>query len=152
MTKKEIFFVSLFNSILFGVLFTFATPIFNGQGIHWSTIPLELVAGILVGLVISLAIPSPMLGEMLAGKLAKSGSLLFRFIMKSVILVIMLIFMCPIMAVLFACVLGDAPVAVILPASYSVFLPLYLVGIVVLMLVGDLVTGAAIKCANLGKN
>ncbi len=151
MTKREIFFVSLFNSILFGTLFTFATPIFNGRGIDWRTVPLELISGILIGLVISLVIPGGKLGEVLAKKLAKPGSLLFSFIMKSVILVIILIFMCPIMAVLFACVLGYAPVAVILPASYSVFLPLYLVGIVVLMLVGDLVTGAAIKCAHLGR-
>ena len=58
--------------------------------------------------------------------------------------------MCPIMAVLFACVMGGAPVAAILPTSYSVYLPLYIVGVVILMLIGDYVTNLAIKCAHLG--
>ena len=150
MNKRENFFVSLFNSLLFGVIFTFAVPIFNGQGIVWGQVPVQLVANFLVGLIISLVIPSGKWGGMLAGKIAKPGSVLFKFILRSVILLIMLLFMCPIMAVLFACVMGGAPVAAVLPTSYSVYLPLYIVGVVILMLIGDYVTNLAMKCAHLG--
>ena len=150
MTKRENFFVGLFNSVLFGTVFTFVGPIVNRQGIDWATIPAQLIVGILIGFVIGLIIPAGKWGGILAAKTAKPGSLLFKFIMYSVILVIMLTCMCPLMAVAFGCVMGGAPVAAVLPTAYSMFVPFYTVGIIALLLVGDAVTGAAIKCAHLG--
>lgn len=150
MTKRENFFVGLFNSILFGTVFTFVGPLVSGQNIDWASIPVQLAVGILGGLVIGLAIPAGKWGGILAGKAAKPGSLLFKFIMYSVILVTMLVFMCPILTVVFACVLGGAPVMAVLSTAYAMFVPFYVVGILVLMLVGDFVTSAAIKCAQLG--
>lgn len=151
MTRRENFFVGLFNSILFGTVFTFVGPLVSGQSIDWGSIPIQLLVGTVVGLAVSLTIPAGKWGGILAGKVAKPGNLLFKFIMYSVILVIMLIFMCPILTVFIACILGGAPVAAVLPTSYSLFVPFYVIGILVLLVVGDIVTNAAIKCAHLGR-
>lgn len=150
MTRRENFFVGLFNSLLFSTVFTFVGPLVSGQSIDWAGIPVQLVAGILIGLVIGLIIPAGKWGGMLAAKVAKPGILLFKFIMYSVILVIMLTCMCPVLSIFFGCVLVGAPVAAVLPTSYSMFVPFYVVVIAALMLVGDAVTNAAIKCAHMG--
>lgn len=149
MNKREAFFVNLFNSLLFGSVFTFAGPLVSGQPIDWGSLPIQLVVGIGVGMLVGAVIPAGKWGGMLAGKAAKPGSLLFKFIMYSVILVVMLTFMCPVMTVVFACVLGGAPVMAVLPTAYGMFVPFYVIGIISLMLVGDIVTNAAIKCAHL---
>lgn len=150
MSKRETFFVNLFNSIWISALFTLVVPLLNGQGIVWNAFPLQLLISIIVGFVINTVLPIGKWGAMLAGKAAKPGSLLFSFLMKSVIMVVMLIFMCPVMAVLFGCLFGGAPLMAVLPTAYNVFLPLYVIGIILLMLVGDRINGLAVKCAHLG--
>lgn len=150
MSKRESFFVNLFNAIWISALFTLVVPLLNGQGIVWKAFPIQLIISIIVGFVITTVLPVGKWGAMLAGKAAKPGSLLFRFIMKSVIMVIMLIFMCPVMAVLFGCLFGGAPLMAVLPTAYNVFLPLYVIGMILLMLVGDQINGLAVKCSHLG--
>lgn len=150
MTKRENFFVSLFNSVVFGVLFTFAGAPLSGQPIDWSTIPAQVIVGTVIGLAVSLLIPSGKWGAILASKVGKPGSFLFRFVMYSVILVTMLIFMCPILTVFTACILGHAPVMAVIPGVYALFLPFYFIGITVLVLAGDWITGLAIRCSHMG--
>jgi len=151
MTTRENFFVSLFNSLLFGVVFTFVGGILSGQPILWSTIPAQILVGVVVGLAVSLIVPAGKWGGILASKVGKPGSIPFKFVMYSVILVIMLLFMCPILTVFNACILGGAPVMAVLPGSYAMALPFYLIGIAMLLVVGDPVTALAIRCAHMGK-
>ena len=150
MTKRENFFVSLFNSRLFGIVFTFVGPLLTGQPIIWPDIPAQILVGTGIGLAISLIIPAGAWGGMLAAKVAKPGSILFRFVMYSVILVTMLTFMCPILTVFIACVQGGAPVMAVLPGSYAMAPIFYAVGIVMLVLIGDPVTALAIRCSHMG--
>lgn len=150
MTKREDFFVTLFNSLLFGVVFTFVGCLIGGQPIDWAGLPLQITAGVVIGMVVSLIIPAGKWGAMLGAKVAKPGSLLFKVVMYSVILVVMLTFMCPILTVFMGSVLGGAPVMAVLPGSYAMFVPFYLTGIIMLVLVGDFVTNLAIRCSHLG--
>ena len=62
----------------------------------------------------------------------------------------MLTFMCPILTVFIACVQGGAPLMAVLPGAYSMAPAFYAVGIVLLLLVGDAVTGFAIRCSHMG--
>ena len=150
MTKRENLFVSLFNSLLFGVVFTFVGPVLSGQSIIWGDIPAQIIVGVVIGLAVSLIIPAGAWGGMLAAKVSKPGSILFKFVMYSVILVTMLTFMCPILTVFIACVQGGAPLMAALPGAYSMAPAFYAVGIVLLLLVGDAVTGFAIRCSHMG--
>jgi hypothetical protein len=150
MTKRENLFVSLFNSLLFGVVFTFVGPVLSGQSIIWGDIPAQIIVGVVIGLAVSLIIPAGAWGGMLAAKVSKPGSILFKFVMYSVILVTMLTFMCPILTVFIACVQGGAPLMAVLPGAYSMAPAFYAVGIVLLLLVGDAVTGFAIRCSHMG--
>ena len=72
-------------------------------------------------------------------------------LLHSVILIVMLVFMCPALTIFIASIQGGAPVMAVLPASYNLAVPFYFVGIVALMLVGDFVTNAALKCAHIGE-
>ena len=150
MTKRENFFVSLFNSLLFGVVFTFVGPLLSGQKILWADIPAQILVGVVIGLAVSLVIPAGAWGGMLAAKVGKPGSILFKFVMYSVILVTMLTFMCPILTVFIACVQGGAPLMAVLPGAYGMAPAFYVVGIVLLLLVGDPVTALAIRCSHMG--
>ena len=150
MTKRENFFVSLFNSLLFGVVFTFVGPIVSGQAILWPDIPAQIFVGVVIGLAVSLIIPAGAWGGMLAAKFAKPGSILYKFVMYSVILVTMLTFMCPILTVFIACIQSGAPLMAALPGSYAMAPTFYAVGIVLLILVGDPITAFAIRCSHMG--
>lgn len=150
MTKRENFFVSLFNSLLFGVVFTFVGPIVSGQAILWADIPAQIVVGVVIGLAVSMVIPAGAWGGMLAAKVSKPGSILYKFVMYSVVLVTMLTFMCPILTVFVACVQGGAPLMAALPGAYSMAPAFYVVGIVLLLLVGDPVTALALRCSRMG--
>ena len=81
MTKRENLFVSLFNSLLFGVVFTFVGPVLSGQSIIWGDIPAQIIVGVVIGLAVSLIIPAGAWGGMLAAKVSKPGSILFKFVM-----------------------------------------------------------------------
>lgn len=151
MTKKESFFVSLFNSLFFGILYTFAGSVINQQPINWPNVPAQILAGVLVGVIVGMLIPFGKWGGMLGSKLAKPGSFLFKLIMYSVILIGLLVFMCPALTIFIACIQGGAPLMAVLPASYDLFIPFYLVGIVAVMIVGDWISAAAIKCAHMGQ-
>lgn len=150
-SKKESFFVALFNSMLFGVLFTFVGGFVSGQPIDWSAVLVQTLAGTAVGIIVGMVVPAGQWGGALASMVARPGTLLFKFVMYSILLVIMLIFMCPILTVFMGCVLGGAPIMAVLPGCYSLFVPFYISGIITLVLVGDFVTQAAIRCAHIGE-
>ena len=150
MTKRENFFVSLFNSVLFGVVFTFVGPIVSGQPIAWADVPAQIIVGIVIGLGVSLVIPAGKWAGILAAKVAKPGSILFKFVMYSVILVTMLTFMCPILTIFIACIQGGAPLMAVLPGVYAMAPTFYLVGVPMLILVGDPITAFAIRCSHMG--
>ena len=146
MSKKANVYNAFFFSVIFGVLFAFVGSAVQGK-IDWPTIPPQIIVAIIVGFVVGLVIPSGKWGAALAMKVSKPGSVLFRFIMFSVILIVMLIFMCPLITLFMVCVLGKAPIAVAVPLFYSMFIPFYITGIIFLVIFGDRVAGFAVKCA-----
>lgn len=146
MSKKAVIYNTLFNSTIFGVVFTFAGGLLQG-GIDWPTVPIQIIAAIVVGFLIGVLIPSARWGAILGSKLAKPESFLFKFIVYSVIMIGMLVFMCPIITIFVACVLNGAPLAAAVPSLYGTFIPFYIIGVLILLIFGDMVAGFAIKCA-----
>ncbi|MFZ7121378.1 MAG: hypothetical protein ACOWWH_10545 [Eubacteriaceae bacterium] len=100
---------------------------------------------------VGLIIPIGKWGAALAGKAAKPGTFLFNLIMYAFILVVMLIFMSPALTVFIGSVLHGAPVIAVLPSSYSLFIPFFLIGIVLIMIVGGPIMKLALKCAGVPK-
>lgn len=146
MSKRAVIYNNLFNCTIFGVVFTIAGGLLQG-GIDWPTVPLQIIAAIVVGFLIGMIFPLTKWGAILAAKLAKPGSFLFKFIVYSVIMIGMLVFMCPIIMIFVACVLNGAPLAAAVPSLYGTFIPFYIIGVIILLVFGDMVAGFAIKCA-----
>ena len=149
MSKKAAMFNSIFCSILFSVVFTFEAGFLQGH-IDWPTIPVQIIFGTVVGFIICTIIPCAHWGEMLGAKFAKPGSILFKIIMFSTLLLVMLTFMCPIITIFVVCGLNKAPFAAIasIPALYGTFFPFLITGVLLLLVVGDAIMALAIKCAN----
>ena len=148
MSKKAAMYNGIFCSILFSVVFTFVAGLLQGH-IDWATLPVQIIFGAVVGFVICTVIPCAHWGEKLGAKYAKPGSILFKIIMFSTLLLVMLTFMCPIITWFVACVLNKAPFAAILSfeALYGMFIPFLLIGVGLLLVVGDFIVALAIKCA-----
>ena len=107
--------------------------------------------GLVVGLLVGLIIPIGKWSSELATKAAKPGTFLYNLIMFAFILLLMLIFMRPALTVFIGSVLYGSPVAAVLPNSYSLFLPLFLIGNVLLLIVGGHIMKLAMKCAGVPK-
>lgn len=146
--KKIGTYISLFNSALMGVLFT-AVGTMIGGSIVWRDIAIQVVVSLIAGFVIGIVIPADRWGGKIAEKVAKPGTVLYKFIMYSVILAVMLTCMCPILAVFMGCIVNGAPLSVALTGCYQLVIPFYCVGITTLVLVGDRVIAIATKCAEL---
>lgn len=147
MEKRLFILINLFHSVLFGVLFAFVGWLINRNPMDVVTVILQLVVSILVGFLVGMLIPAGKWGDMLAMKIFPRGGIGFAFIRYSVILLVMLVFMCPILTVFIACALGGAPVLAVIPGVYELFVPFYFAGIVTLMLIGRYVVRLAEKCA-----
>lgn len=148
MSKKAAMFNGIFCSILFSVVFTFEAGLLQGH-IDWPTIPIQIIFGTIVGFLICTVIPCAHWGEQLGAKLVKPGSVLFKIIMYSTLLLVMLTFMCPIITIFVVCVLNKAPFAAIasIPALYGTFFPFLITGVLLLLVLGDAIVALAIKCA-----
>jgi hypothetical protein len=147
-TKVNIY-NSLFISILFGVSFTILGGLILSGSIDWENFPAEAIFGVAVSFAIGMAIPGGKWGFALASKVAKPGSLLFSFIMYTIILAIMLTLMCPILTLFIGCVIMGAPLAAMLNirSMFSLYIPFYGIAIIILMLCGNLLMKLAMKCA-----
>ena len=132
-------------------VFTFSSSILKGHGIKWASIPLEIIVGFVIGMTISILIPIGKWGEILAKKVGRPGSFLFKLVMYSVILGIMLIFMCPILTVFMGSVVNGAPVLAVLPASYSLYIPFFVIGLIGSLILGDFLFKLAMMCAHFGE-
>lgn len=146
MDKKTNLFLTIYMGIVFSIVFTVVGGLLNG--FDWAAVPIQFLVGLAVGVAVGLIIPVGDVGAAVAGKLCKPGTPGFTFIMFNVILLLMLLFMCPIMTVIFGCVLGGAPLPAVLPGAYSTFMPFYIPGTIVLQLVGDKVAALAAKTAH----
>jgi hypothetical protein len=140
---------SLFISVLFGVAFTILGGLILSGSIDWKNFLPEALFGIAVGFAIGMVIPGGKWGFALASKVAKPGSLFFNFIMYTIILIIMLTIMCPILTLFIGCVIMGAPVAAMLDirSIYSLYIPFYLIAIIILMLFGGSLMKLSMKCA-----
>ena len=149
MDKKTNNYLTVIMAVFFTVVFTAVGGYVNG--FDWKAIPMQALSALIIGLIVGFVIPAGDVGSAIAGKLCEPGTKGFTFIMFNIILIIMLIFMCPLMTVFFASVLGGAPVAAVIPASFSLFIPFYVVGSLLLMLIGDAAVKLAVKLAHPGK-
>lgn len=147
-TKLNIY-VNLFFSILIGVVLTVAGGLLTTGAIDWNIFPPQVAAGIIVGFIVSTVIPVGKIGGATAGKLAKPNTFLFNLIMYAVLLGIMLVFMCPLLTVFTGSILMGAPVAAVLPGSYALFPPFFVIGLTFLMILGGFVMKLALKCAGM---
>lgn len=147
METKINLYTNLFNSLIFGALFTILGGLLTSGAVDWANFPLTALVGILAGFIIGMVLPIGKWGAAVAGKVAKPGTFLFNLVMYAVLLVIFLVFMCPILTLFIGSVLMGAPVAVMLPNAYSLFLPFFGIGLVVLMIFGGQVMKLALKCA-----
>ena len=149
MDKKTNLFLTIYMGIVFSIVFTVVGGLLNG--FDWKAIPVQFLVGLLVGVAVGLIIPVGDVGGAIAGKLCQPGTPGFTFIMFNVILLLMLVFMCPIMTVIFGCVMGGAPLAAVLPGAYSTFMPFYIPGSIVLQLIGNKVAELAAKTVHPSK-
>lgn len=144
---KVIIYNTLFFSILFGVSFTIVGGLITNGAVDWHNFLVEALVGIVVGFIVGMVIPIGKWGTALAGKVAKPGSLLFNLIMYTVLLLIILLFMCPILTLFIGCVIMGAPVAAMLPHLFSLFIPFFFIALVILMLFGGYIMKLSMKCA-----
>jgi hypothetical protein len=153
-TKVNIY-STVFYSIVFGVLFTLASGLITNRVIDWPSFPASVLASVVASIIVGMVIPIGKCGVAVASKLAKPGTFLFTFIMYSVLMLIMLVFLCPILTLIIGCVIMGASAVAMLPSLYSFLIPFFLIGIVFLMLAGGFIMKLAMKCAgvpNEGKN
>lgn len=144
---KANIYISLINSVIFGTLFSVLGSLMSSGTIDWNNLPAQIVVGIIVGFLISMILPAGKWGAALATKVASPGSFLFRLVLFSVILISLLIFMCPLLTWFAACVQGGAPLQAITSSLYAPFVPFYIIGITILLVVGDKITALANKLA-----
>jgi hypothetical protein len=136
---------NLFNSIVFGVTFTIIGGLITAGTVDWPHFPISALVGVLVGFVIGLIIPIGKIGAAVASKVSAPGTFLFNLVMYAVLLVIILIFMCPLLTIFMGSILMGAPIAAVLPNSYTLFFPFLGIGLVLLMILGDSITKLAMK-------
>lgn len=147
METKINLYSTLFYSLFFGVIFTIVGGLITSGAVDWPNFPATVLVGAAVGLVIGLIIPLGKWSMTLASKTAEPGTFLYSLVMNTVVLVIMLIFMCPVLTIFIGSVLHGAPVVAVLPGSYSLFIPFFLIGIVLLMIFSGFIMKLAMKCA-----
>lgn len=145
-TKVNIY-NTLFMSIFFGVVFTIVGGLIINGAVDWYNFPVEALVGVVVGFIVGMVIPIGKWGAAVASKVAKPGTFLFNLILYTVLLLIILLFMCPILTLFIGCVIMGAPVEAILPNLYSLFIPFFLIAIVILMLIGGYIMKLSMKCA-----
>jgi|GEM_PF-1973859 len=145
-TKVNIY-NTLFMSIFFGVAFTVLGGLITNGAVDWHNFLVEALVGIVVGFIVGMVIPIGKWGAAVASKVAKPGTFLFNLILYTVLLIIILLFMCPILTLFIGCVIMGAPVAAVLPSSYSLFIPFFLIALVNLMLFGGYIMKLSMKCA-----
>lgn len=145
-TKVNIY-NTLFISVLFGTTLTIVGGLISNGSVDWDNFLVEVFVGIAIGLFVGIVIPVGKLATSLASKVSKPGTLLFKFIMNTVLLLIILLFMCPLMTLFTGCVIMGAPISVILPNLYSLFVPFFLIALAILMIFGDYIMKLSMKCA-----
>ena len=147
-TKANIY-NNLFINILFGTAFTIVGGLITNRRVDWHSFPIQTLVSILIGSVIGMVIPAGKLGAALARKVARPGTFLFKLVMYIVLLLIMLLLMCPILSLFIGCILQGAPVGAILPHMYSLFIPFFLMALVIVMFAGDYIMKLSRKCAGI---
>lgn len=141
------FFISLFNGLLLGIVFTIVGGLIISGSVDWSNFLVTVLVGVLIGVIVGMIFPLGKMGVGLAGKFTKPGSIVYNFLLNSVILIIMLFFMCPTLNIFIESILYGAPIAAVLPNSYDLFIPFYSIGIALLMILGNPIMNLAKRCA-----
>ncbi|MEO1817050.1 MAG: hypothetical protein ABGU93_15820 [Acetobacterium sp.] len=140
---------NLFNSIIFGITFTIIGGLITTGAVDWASFPISALVGVMAGFVIGLIIPIVKIGAIVAGKLSKPGTFLFNLIMNTVLLILILLFMCPALTIFMGSVLMGEPISAVLPNSYALFLPFFFIGLILLMVFSGLIMKLSMKCAGI---
>ncbi|OFV69221.1 hypothetical protein [Acetobacterium wieringae] len=140
---------NLFNSIIFGVAFTIIGGLITTGTVDWNSFPISALVGVLAGFVIGLIIPIGKIGAAAASKVSKPGTFLFSLVMNAVLLILMLLFMCPVLTIFMGSVLMGAPISAVLPNSYALFIPFFFIGLILLTILGGFVMKLSMKCAGM---
>jgi hypothetical protein len=145
-TKMNIY-TTLFNSIIFGVVFTVAGGLLTTGAVDWPNFFITLLVGMTVGFIVGVVIPMGKLGFALGSKIAKPGTFFAKLIMNTVIVVVMLVFMCPVLTLFISSGIYGAPVVAVLPHIFDLFIPFFFIAIVIAMISGEFIKKLAMKCA-----
>jgi hypothetical protein len=138
---------TLFVSVLFGVAFTMIGGLITNGSIDWHNFLIEVIFSIVVGFIVGMVIPGGKFGSALADKVAKPGTLFFNLIMYTVLILIMLLFMCPILTLFIGCIIMGASIISVLPNLFSLYIPFFIIAVLILTLFGDYLIKLSMKCA-----
>ena len=100
-----------------------------------------------IGFIMGMLIPSEKISGTIASKVAQPDTFLFRLVMYSVLMVISLIYMCPLMTIIKGCLIMGAPLKALIPSMYSLFVPFFILCTAALMIVGDPIMNLAKRLA-----
>ena len=139
-------FSSLFYGILFGAILTIVCSLLMNGKVIWSDFPLGFVVSVVISTVLGILIPAGKLGAIVALKFCKPNTLAFKAVMYSILMIIILLYMCPAMTFFNGYVLGGVPLDVLIPVAYDLFLPLFLICLPIVLLVGDPIMKFAQRC------
>ncbi|WKY45023.1 hypothetical protein Q5O14_02685 [Eubacteriaceae bacterium ES2] len=145
--KKINLYLTLLNSLFYGVIFTILGGLITTGAVDWPHFPVTVLVGAVVGIIVGLVVPLGKWAQAVADKVSTPGKFLYNLAMNVVILIIMLVFMCPVFTVFIGSVLYGAPVLAVLPGSFTLFLPFFGIGLVLATIFGGLILKLALKLA-----
>lgn len=148
--KKELkvrILSSVFYGIFFGVVLTIIGTILNNGRIVWENFPMQFISSTVISTFMGMLIPGGMISSVITEKITKPGTVLYKAIFNSILMVIILLYMCPLMTIFYGCVIGGAPIAAVLPGMFSMAPAFWVVCVLLLMIVGDPIMNLAIRIA-----
>ncbi|MDO5391915.1 MAG: hypothetical protein Q4F24_12625 [Eubacteriales bacterium] len=148
--KKELkvrILSSVFYGIFFGVVLTIVGSILNNGRIVCENFPMQFISSTVISTFMGMLIPGGMISSVITEKITKPGTVLYKAIFNSILMVIILLYMCPLMTIFYGCVIGGASIAAVLPGMFSMAPAFWVVCVLLLMIVGDSIMNLAIRIA-----
>lgn len=138
---------SVFYGIFFGFVLTIVGSIINNGNIDWSRFPIEFIASTIIGTIMGIIVPGGEISGILTKKLAKPGTFLYKLIFNCILMVIILLYMCPLMTIFFGCILNGASIMTVLPDMFSLAPYFFAICVFLLLFVGEGIMNLAMKLA-----
>lgn len=138
---------NLLYAVFFGAFLSATGGLFVDGTIDLRGFPLMFFVSTGIGFIMGMLIPSGKISGTIASKVAQPGTFLFRLVMYSVLMVIILIYMCPLMTIIKGCLIMGTPLKALIPSMYSLFVPFFILCTAALMIVGDPIMNLAKRLA-----